>query len=546
MKQAPKGRSRFPASAGQSRVRAAVAEWFLLAMLAAALLYTNASFTFIDDEVNILSPAAQPASAFFKSLPDIVRGHEHPPLYDVLIHFWLRVTGGAMEWIRVPAVLFFVAGVFLLSRAAQMLGGTEAGSALLWTALLWPYGFHYARLAAWYSFAFLLISALTASYLKYARLRSAEPPAEPARIRAAWLRLCAIGAALVYTNYYGWAILFFLALEEWLNYRRRPGTAKRLAATALALILAYLPLWPALLSELRSGTHFHQSWRYRAVNFAYNFYVAFVSESAAPWFWRLGAPAALAIVAAMVLVFFGLRGTARRFLVYGILLAGGMAAAGILYPRRLFVFAPWILLAIAAAIGRVRNTAWRTGLAVSLGLIGAAGWYGVYARRYYSAPRFFEPWQAVAEDAAFAARSGATVIGNNSSFFFYLTYDLKVPESAGAWHFEGTLPETIRYRNVWGPEEWQNAGHPVTALVVWVRGMPAGPQDLMMQAAGWLDAHCGARTARHLSRDPSYEAKQRFAPEIGQVPWRVEIREYECGTGQPDVSGPTQPAPGTQ
>src|SRR3954471_16024159 len=114
----------------QARVRAVLSEFFLFVMLAVSLLYTNRMFTFIDDEVNILSPAAQPNSIFLKSLSEIVRTHEHPPLYDLIIHFWLRVTGGAMDLIRVPAVIFFIVGLFCLSRSAKLLGGSEAGQAL--------------------------------------------------------------------------------------------------------------------------------------------------------------------------------------------------------------------------------------------------------------------------------------------------------------------------------------------------------------------------------------------------------------------------------
>jgi hypothetical protein len=240
------------------------------------------------------------------------------------------------------------------------------------------------------------------------------------------------------------------------------------------------------------------------------------------------------------LTFFGLRGQSRRFLTYGLCLVAAMAIAGILYPRRLLVFAPWILLAIAVAIGKVQNTTWRLAMALALGLVGAIGWYGVYTHRYYATPRFFEPWQSVADDAAVAARSGATVIGNNPSFFFYLTYALQAPPTSGQWHFSGVLPELVRRPNVWAPEDWQEAGRPVSATVLWVRGMPASAGDAMVHSAEWLDSHCGARTSRLLARDPSFVMKQKFAPEIEQVPWRIEIREYSCGTDDSQSSPSTQ------
>src|SRR4051812_27559473 len=132
MKTPPNPRLSATPSPAQARVRAVLSEFFLLVMLAVSLLYTNRMFTFIDDEVNIVAPAAQPNSMFFRSLSEIVRNHEHPPLYDLIIHFWLRATGGSIDLIRVPAVMFFIVGLFCLSRAAKLLGGNEAGQALLW------------------------------------------------------------------------------------------------------------------------------------------------------------------------------------------------------------------------------------------------------------------------------------------------------------------------------------------------------------------------------------------------------------------------------
>jgi hypothetical protein len=521
-------------SAAQLRIRQALGDAFLLLVLAGALLYTNSRFTFIDDETNILGPAAQPSAAFFSSLGDLLRGHEHPPLYDIFLHGWLRLTGGAMDWLRVPSIVFFVAGMFCLSRAARILAGSDGARALLWLGLLWPYGFHFGRLAGWYSFVFLLISALTWAYLVHAAVLSREPVAGDRDTRRAWMCVCLLGLALVYANYLGWALLFLLAVDDWLRHRAQPGTLKRLLVTAAVFVAAYAPLWPAFLHELSAGTALRQSWTYRLANTVYNVYVLFVSESVGPWFWWLGVPAALGAAACLLLVFFGVRGPARRFLLLAGILVAAMALTGILYPRRLFVVAPWVLLPIAAGIGVVENRFWRSGLALSLGVVAAVGWYGVSARQYYAAPRFFEPWETVAQDAAEAVRGGALVVGNNPSFFFYLTYALEAPESVRPWRFSGVLTQTLHHPQVWDPEAWETAGRPVRPRVLWVRGMPGPETGTPIAAAGeWLDARCPGRSVSYLARDPSYPWKQRFAPETNQLPWRVEIREYTCG---PDSS----------
>src|SRR6185295_2306676 len=149
---------------------------------------------------------------FFSSLGELLRGHEHPPLFDILLHFWIRLTGGPITWLRAPSVIFFVAGLFCLSRAARLLAGVPASTALLWLGVLWPYGFHYGRVGSWYAFTFFLIAALTCAYLHHAELLAQE--ADPAACRSASIRVCACGLALVYTNYLGWALLVLLAVDD--------------------------------------------------------------------------------------------------------------------------------------------------------------------------------------------------------------------------------------------------------------------------------------------------------------------------------------------
>jgi len=533
-------------TAAQARVREALGDTFLLLVLGASLLYTNPRFTFIDDETHILGLAAQPTGVFLTSLGDLLRAHEHPPLYDLFLHGWLYLTGGAMAWLRLPSIVFFVAGLFCLSRAAQLLAGPQSARALLWLGLLWPYGFHFGRLAGWYSFAFLLISALTWAYLRHAAAPDGEPVAAGrATGRAAWTRVCLLGLALVYANYLGWALLFLLAMDDWLRHRAQPGTVKRLLVTAAIFIAAYVPLWPAFWHELSVRTTLRQSWTYRLANTAYNVYVLFVSESVGPWFWWLGLPAALATAACLLLLLFGLRGPARRFLLFGGVLVAAMALAGILYPRRLFMVAPWFLLPIAAGIGAVQNKYWRSGLALSLGVVAAVGWYGVSTQRFYAAPRFFEPWETVAQDAAEAVRGGAIVVANNPSFFFYLTYALQVPESSRPWHFSGVLTQTVQHPQVWEAEAWEAAGRPLRPLLLWVRGMPGPEAGTPIAAAGqWLDARCPGRSVRYLARDPSYPWKQRFAPDLNQLLWRVEIRQYACTPDSPPLpAGGSSPNP---
>src|ERR1700680_4313640 len=97
-----------------------------LMLLGIALIVTNSNFTFVDDETSGLGVAAQPVRPTFTMLWSGVSRHRTPPLYDILFHFWLRLTGGTFESLRVPSILFFLGGLFLLARAAVRLGGLSS------------------------------------------------------------------------------------------------------------------------------------------------------------------------------------------------------------------------------------------------------------------------------------------------------------------------------------------------------------------------------------------------------------------------------------
>jgi len=514
-----------------------VRDGFPLFLLGITLAYSNRWFTIIDDEATVLSDAAQPLDTTLALFRSGIGQHEHPPLHDLLLHVWLWFTGGAFTWLRAPSIAFFLVGLFLLSRAARRIGGQTSATVLLWLGVLWPYGFHFGRLAIWYSFAFLVISALTWAYLRFC-----DSPTS-----YAWALVLFLEFALVCTNYFGWALLGLLGADDWIRHHRRPGTARRLLWSSALLVIAYAPLWPAFLNEFNDGAQRIHSWRALTLTLGFNTYTLLVSESMAPWFWRFGIPATLAVASSLFLVFFRVHRDVRRFLLFAGLLLLCMGVNEILNTKRVILVAPWVFLPMAVALGSLEGPMVRRGLALSLLVVGGIGWYGISSRQYYAAPRFIEPWLTISGEVATALRNGSGVIGNNRSFFFYLTYALHVHKNGLGWRFSGTLPTQVRSEGVWSPEEWLAAGQPLRPKMFWVRGLPGSEEGTPMAAAAiWLDQHCIDRNDRRFMRDPAYEWKRRYFPQLGDLSWRVEIREYACDTDGMNLhsSGITSANPG--
>ncbi|HLH06223.1 MAG TPA: glycosyltransferase family 39 protein, partial [Terriglobales bacterium] len=180
-----------------------------LLMLASALFYTNRWLSLTANETSEISAAAQTITTILRA-GGSAAGNAYPPIYELLLHAWLRITGGAFDWLRGPAIIFFVVGLWILSRVAHSVGREESGNALVWLGALWPFGFHAGRLAGPYSFAFLLISAITWLYFRCSHSRRGPD----------WIFFCVLALILLYTNDLGWVFLILLGFDYWWRFRR--------------------------------------------------------------------------------------------------------------------------------------------------------------------------------------------------------------------------------------------------------------------------------------------------------------------------------------
>lgn len=371
-----------------------------LVALGVLFFTSDPRFAFLDDEATILNAAAQPLRAILAAI--------HPPLYGLLLHIWLGLTGGAPTLLRAPSILFFLIGIWTLSRAARWMGGEECGTSMIWLSVLWPFGFHYARLANGYSASFLLIAAVTWAYLRYAAAPNYSTGAS----------VLALAVLLIWTSYFGWLVVALLALEEWIRIRASQQDRSRVAITRLSVAAALLavvsiPLWRAAAQTARIIIGSHLPFRPAIANVGFSLYVLLISESVAPWYWKFGVPAALAVIGSLVLIVVAIHGQARRFLLYGAILLALVAIAGAWNAEKLLLVAPWFLLPAAAAIGKTHTSTWRRLTAVSLAILAGTGWYGVVARIYYAEPSSSSPgeiWRLLRETPSVTAASSSATI----------------------------------------------------------------------------------------------------------------------------------------
>jgi hypothetical protein len=409
-------------TSGSSRFLAAV----LLLMLGVGMVVSDPYFTFIDDEVQIISAAANPVAETVDLFIHGTGQFEHPPLYDLLLHGWEWITGSQMGLLRLLSIGFYLLGIWILVETARELNGNHAARAVLWVSVLWPFGFHFGRLAAWYSLSFLLVAILTYTYLAFLKARSLKN----------WLLLVIPAILLLYTNYFGWAILACLLLDYLLqahNELRQHGS--KVLVTLLFLAIAFLPLVRAFASVIAEAAGSKASLPGMALFEAFNIYALFASESVAPWHWALGVPVCVAITVCVAAVWFYAPPVARRLFVHFLLLITGMSVLGIVGTKRLLMISAWVILPVGLSLGTVHLRRAKACLLASLLVIAGIGWYGTVSRRYYAAPRFIEPWNDVAKQMANVVRDGGVVIASHPSFFSILitNYIAKRREASWTW-----------------------------------------------------------------------------------------------------------------
>ncbi len=490
--------------------------------LGALLVFTNRWFTEVDDEYTIIDRAAKPV---YQTVELFLRGvgeHEHPPLYDIILHGWLRLTGGNVHLLRLPSIFFYVLGTWILAKVARHLGGLQSQIWVLVLITVWPFGFHFGRLATWYSFCFLLVSLLTLTYFNFL--------ARPAATNWIWFLITSL--ALVYSNYFGWILLACLALDyvvrnRWDLRNRVPP----LLLTGMILFGAFLPLLPAFLRETHSGIRSHGVGLSTAAVGIYNIYCTFVSESVAPWFWFLGVPAGIAIATCLLTMLFRASLPVKAFFLYFLGIFTLMTVLGIVMPKRILFISPWLILPIGVTLSRAPGRLSRQALVTTLVITAAIGWYGIFSRRLYAAPHWIEPWESVARQSAEVVHNHGIVIGNNPSFFFYMTFlfPAELSSSSRGTDFAGLLPDSVRIAGVYDPKQWMDANRPVASTTLLVKGLHFGmPFASTEETEHWLDEHCTLLELQRMVHDAGFQWKQRYAAEIDQPEWRIEVRKYGC------------------
>jgi hypothetical protein len=500
----------------------------LLLVYGVVMAATNSSFPFQDDEIRIIVNANYPVQHTVQLFASGIGQHEHPPLYDLLLHFWLRLTGSRMDMLRLPSIAFFLAGLWTLAAIARRAAGWRGYWVCLALGVLWPLGFQYGRLAGWYSFCFFLVALMTYNYVRL--------PDDWSATR--WFKLGLCCGALIYTNYFGWPMIACLAIDYFLLKQSHKSLHwKPAGILGASLLLAFLPLAPSFFSEVKArigGQLSSGTWhiaallslaREAAKIFAISFFTLSAGESVGLWLWLVSIPVMIALLICFWLVVRRSPAQARRIFLYGLLVLGAMSLLGLSGEvPRIFFLAPWILLPVAVVLGTCELRWDHVALVSSLVVIAGAGWLGIRNTNYVAKWDVIEPWQQVTKELEKDMANGDAVATSDPRFYFYLNYDLGFAERGSDWAYLGRdtyLSKGIRVYEA--SSEMEPASYNGASKVIAVGRWPYRPEP-----DHWLNAKCTLKSVRMFVPDPQHDLKKRYYPATKQQPNPFQVVEYDC------------------
>jgi hypothetical protein len=167
----------------------------------------------------------------------------HPPLYALLMHFWVAAFGASEFSIRLPSAIFGSLAVLWIVRLGRRWLGRDAGLAAGLLAALSVFAIHYSQEARNYALMALLTLLSMDAY---------------ERGLAGWTTRRALGyllptIALVYSHHYGWFAILAQDVHAVLlaaRARERRPWLVRWAIVQSLLLAAFAPWIPVLAGQV--------------------------------------------------------------------------------------------------------------------------------------------------------------------------------------------------------------------------------------------------------------------------------------------------------
>jgi uncharacterized membrane protein len=250
-----------PDSADAPRRSAVLAALGVAAAVAvgAALRFVSTSALWLDEALSVNIASLAPGDIL-----EALRHDGHPPLYYLLLHYWMELVGDGDTVVRALSGLIGVATLPFAWVAGRRIAGTAGARWSVVVLALSPYAIRYSSETRMYSLVMLL--SLVGYLLVDDALRPAADPSGngadrrsgPTPLRLAGIAL--VSGLLLLTHYWSFYLLGTVGLLLVLRWWRVPATRRATLRVILAIAAGGLLFLPWLGGFLYQGSHTGTPW----------------------------------------------------------------------------------------------------------------------------------------------------------------------------------------------------------------------------------------------------------------------------------------------
>ena len=185
----------------------------------------------------------EPFSIYTAQMPlsDVIiylRGGNNPPLYEILLHFWIKLFGIGAFSVRLPSLIFSCLTALVIFRIGKSFFSFSTGVVASFIYSFSTLQTYYAHEARVYPLFLLLASISFLLLMKYIIEGK----------KTSLVLLCLTDILLIYSHYFG----FFILLNQLLSllfYKKIRKDFIALAFVAAAVILTFLPMMPSFIIQ---------------------------------------------------------------------------------------------------------------------------------------------------------------------------------------------------------------------------------------------------------------------------------------------------------
>jgi len=396
--------------------------WAILLSLGAfaVLLYNAFTLNFWTDEANGYFLSKQPLDTLITLMFHNV--HEDPPLFDIILHYWIIIAGSQVWMLRLLSILFWIGnGIGMFYAAKQLAGEKAAWASMLFLAIM-PYHWlapaslrwysFFTCLAAWNFFLFLRLSNLPGNSTKDSHLSG-----------KLWIRdmvpYVATAVAMWYTNYIALVFFFtqFIIIVLWAKSRLK--LLKIMVLSWFFTLIFYLPWLLVFFRQFGESVGV-----YSFPKTILSFYVLIAGELSLPLNYWISIPSGVFGILTIYLCITQIKKIKIPFVVVLIILLS-MMISGTSHVMRMLIVTPFIAVCYGIIFAnifcdKISSSLLRTALlAVLAGLMVIAGsFFNMAKRDGWLAYRWLDPYEKVVKSIKCNHPQGVILTKSPSSFFY--------------------------------------------------------------------------------------------------------------------------------